>query len=1165
MTKLFCLLALPLLALAGTVVKTVSFDPADVKISRVDGYDVVQLADCNVMLDLGKPMLPEAVFNVIVPATATVTGINVEPAMPEKLPGTHLVYPAQPPVILSSRTRPEFVPPDPSVYSSSSVYPAELVQWSQTGTKSGWRVCGFLVRPMSYVPATGELTLYRRMTVTVSYVENSIEPIRLTRSQLDCFRAGVAALVLNPEDVDRFAPPRRVTDGMDCDYAIITNSSLAPNFQSLAAWRTKKGYYTRIFRTDSIQGAYPGRDLQEKIRNFIIDYFINHGLKFVLLAGDNSIVPCRRARVTVDTETGNIPSDLYYADLQWSWDGNNNNIFGEMSGDTVDLFYDVYVGRASVDNSTQANTFVNKVLAYEKTPTADYLQRMLLPYVQLWSGYSGKVVSDSIANQTPSGWRDAYIANPTSTGPMRDSINNGYHFCHVAAHGDDYGFYDMYGSTIYNTSTAGGQTNSSRPVIMNSIACISGNFEAEDCLAEAVMNNANGGAVAAIMNSRYGWGTPPTMGPSEKLDNKFYDFLFRFDSVEIGVTHARGKDFYTASAQSQPVWRWCYYELNLFGDPNMPMWKQAPSTMTSANADTITTGAQSFQVIVSSGGSRVPGALVCCYKPGETHEVAWTNWNGIANVTINPVTTGQMHLTVTAKQMLPLEKTVTVIQGTPQPFVVYQSHYVDDGGNHQLDPGETADLFVTVKNMGSVAATNTQGKLRTASSYIAFSDSTSDYGTINSGDTSRGDRYRVTASGSTPPGTVITFTVHVTSSEGSWDPTFQLTVGAPSQPGSVVMDHDTGYCKLSVSALGSIGYDEPPALDLGAGFSYPKTSASQLFYSSLLIGNSTSYVADRFYSQPPSGGPNTDFRIVDSLRPVLPPSSGDEHFRARFNDGGHATPKGLRVTQHSHQCAAPGYDDFVVLAYDIANTSGSAVNGLYAGIFADFDIGSSPTTNTAASDTVRRLTYMRQSSSANPSVGVKILAPASFANLIAIDHARWVYPDSCMTDGQKFRILNGTIVQRNSNRNYDWSVGTSVGPFDLAPGASQRVAFAFVGGISEANLSANADSAQSWYDRNTGIFEEEQNPGLSETHTVICTPNPFWNKGRISYQARVPGRVLVQVFDVTGRNLATLADGPVAAGRHEANWSATGLAGGVYLVKVTQSDGTTTAKLLLAR
>ncbi len=50
--------------------------------------------------------------------------------------------------------------------------------------------------------------------------------------------------------------------------------------------------------------------------------------------------------VNLGRTTDYIPSDLYFADLQWSYDGNRNNVFGEYSfnGDTVDLYYDVYLG-----------------------------------------------------------------------------------------------------------------------------------------------------------------------------------------------------------------------------------------------------------------------------------------------------------------------------------------------------------------------------------------------------------------------------------------------------------------------------------------------------------------------------------------------------------------------------------------------------------------------------------------------------------------------------------------------------------------------------------------------------------------------------------------------------------------------------------------------------
>ena len=1164
MKKALIVLVLPLLALAGTVTKTIGFDSRDLEVAKANGYDVLKLADFVTTLELGEPMMPQATFHVLVPANATVTSIKATRLQPEEISGTFLVHPVQQPVTVSATEMPEFVEPDPEVYASSTPYPAEPAAWNRTGTKAGYRLCPFVLHPLTWTPATGKLTLYRRIEVTVTYVEDDVTPTPLTRGQQDLFGYDVSGMVLNPGDLARFSPPVRETDNPDVDYAIITSTSFENQFDDLVDWRTRRGYRAEVFTTTWINSNYPsGRDQQERIRDFIIDYFNNHGLKFVLLAGDHSIVPGRRCRARVNNSDGNIPADCYYGDLQWSYDGNNNNIFGEAGYDTVDFYYDVYVGRASVDNTSQCQTFVSKVLAYEKNPTTDYLKKMCLPYVDLWSGYSGKLCNDSIAAQTPSGWTDFYIADPTSTTPMRNAINSGYHFCHPTAHGNATGLYDMQGRTIYSTSVAGGQTNSTRPTIMNSIACISGNFEYSDCLAEALMNNSGGGAVAVMMNSREGWGTPPSMGPSEKIDNKFYDFYFRRDSLDIGVTHARSKDFYVYQAQSQGVWRWCYWDLNLFGDPNMALWKDTPGTLAADQPDTVETGAQTLEFNITSGGSAVEGALVCLHKGDEVHVTGRTNWNGQVSLQFNPLTPGMMYFTVTAKSKYPLEDTIVVVPGAPQPYISYQGHFIDDG-NNRLDPGETVNLYVTVKNMGNATASNVQGVLRTASGYITMTDSTSSYGSIPDGDTARGDAYVVTASGGTPGGTRINFTVHVTSDEGSWDPTFELVVGSPPTPGAVVMDHDTGYCKLTVSCLGGIGFTEPPALDLGSGFSYPKASASQLFYSSFLLGNGASYIADRFYSQPASSGVNEDFGIVDSLRPVVPPGSGDEHFRCVMDDDGHPSSKDIQVTQHSHMCADPGYDDFIILAYDIKNNGGSAVNGLYAGIASDFDIGSDPTTNTAFSNEAKRFSYMRQSSSANPSVGMKILDPPSFANLTAVDHARYVYPDSCVTDNQKYRILNGEISLRNSNRPYDWSVAVSAGPFDLPAGATQRVAFAYLGGNSAASFEENADSAQSWYDNNAAVFEPPE-PRPREQAGITCSPNPFTRAVNVRCQVPVAGRVKVEVFDISGRTVATLLDGDVAAGRINTEWKPGEVANGVYLVKVSLSGSTLTEKLMLLR
>ncbi len=1164
MKRILLCFVIPLLAVAGTITQTFTFAPEEVRFTKVDGYDVVDLRGYVSTSAPGEPIIPQAIFTFVVPPNAMVMDVEVVGSEKTELPGTYNLYPAQTPRPLSVKPEPEFVDPKPAVYGSDSQYPGRLVEFGYTGTKTGYRLCGVSVFPLQYSPANGKVTLYTSLSLRVTFEENSFAATPLSGVQREVAAQELRSFVSNASDITEFAPPLRQTDVTDADYVIITNDSYVSTLQPLADWLSCKGFVT-VFKTVSwITSNYSGYDTQEKIRNFIIDYYANHGTMWVLLAGANSVIPARRGRSSVSGETGNIPADLYYSDLQWSWDGNANHIYGEAGGDTVDFYADVYVGRAPIASTANAQTFVNKVFGYEKAPDAGYIRKAYLPWVNLFTGYTGEAVSDTIADITPSGWTDTKAPSP-SRSAFQSAVNSGYGVCHAAAHGDDYGFYTDVGTAIYKNADAAAQTNGmGKLIIMNSMACISGNFENQNCLSVALQNNANGGSVANMMNSRYGWGTPPTMGPSEKLCVRFYDFFIQKDSWMLGAAHARGKDVYASLPQNQQVWRWCFYDYNLLGDPAMGVWSDVPGVLVVATPDSVPTGASNFHANVASGGDPVTGAWVGLYKAGEVCTRAKTNSSGNVDILVSPSTTGWLYVTAYAQDKLPVTDSVRVYAATPAPYLVVQGTYIDDGGNHQLDPGETVDVYVTLKNFGNATATSVAGVIREDSAYITVSDSTSAYGTMTAGDTSRGDRYQVTAAGNAPPGSQVQFTCHVTSNEGSWDPTFTLYVGVPPTPGAVVMTHDTGYCKLSVTALGSIGYDAPPSFDAGVGFCYPKAAASKLYYSSLALGNSVSYVVDRFYGNPASSY-NTDFRLKDSLRVVYPPGSGDERFRCVINDSGHVAPKNITVVQNSYMTYATGYDDFAVLVYDIHNSGASAVDGLYAGLFADFDIGPD-TVDQAAADTARRTMSMRQVSGENPTMGVKILDPYSFSNLSAVDHNIYVYPtDTAMTDNMKYRFLNGTIVQRNSNHSYDWSICASVGPFDLPAGETYRCAFAFVGGTSAANFAENADSAQSWYDNLLGINDRGRVSGIRDAASVVCAPNPFSRSVQIRYNVPIAGRVRTEVFDVSGRTVAVLANGETTAGKVETVWKPTDLANGVYLLKVVLPNGTISRKLMLLR
>lgn len=78
-------------------------------------------------------------------------------------------------------------------------------------------------------------------------------------------------------------------------------------------------------------------------------------------------------------------------------------------------------------------------------------------------------------------------------------------------------------------------------------------------------------------------------------------------------------------------------------------------------------------------------------------------------------------------------------------------------------------------------------------------------------------------------------------------------------------------------------------------------------------------------------------------------------------------------------------------------------------------------------------------------------------------------------------------------------------------------------------------------------------------------PNPFNPVTMISYQLPVSGEVTLKVFDLLGREVATLVEGGVNAGTHQVRFDASGLSSGVYLYTLETSGFTQTRKMLLIK
>lgn len=621
------------MCLAGNVKKvSVTFNKNDFTLS-MNSNDLLDIMSNKQVAsygeDVSEPGLPFIPVNVLVPEGSSFAGLTV--SVSKSLIRENVTVSTNPrmmPTIKSAQKIAENLPKY-----ANKVYPTSSGVYKCTSCMDGYTILNFLVSPFEYDADSKKLYLNENITLSIN-LENSNERTVTYATSGKNVSDILKSLVVNSEDVEARKVSTQSTTANsvseNIEYLIVTSNALSQYFQPIIQWKKMKGIPSKVITIEEIEANYTGATTPHKIKSCLYDLYKNNGLKYVLLGGDDTIVPKASCYVSAGSYTEEeMPTDLFFACFggNFDWDGNKNGIYGETT-DGIDMSPSIYVTRIPIRTFTDVVAFSTKLLAYEKTPLkGSWGNNILMSGTQLWANYSS-TQSDAEAkgdnlytNYIKPYWAGArkkfYDTYTDFTGGADYTLNTanlqeqfayGYNFFDMATHGSP-NLWVLESGKYYVSDASSMKSNGF--TIITTMACQTNQFDSptyEPCLSEAFMRNANNGVVAYLGCSRYGWGTPGgtrSLGPSLQYEAQFYKKLFStsIENKNFGAIVALSKVEMISSSTSNTPYRWVQFGLNPIGDPEMPIFTSKPLQFSGA---TIKVEGNGIKV-----NSAVDGCTIC--------------------------------------------------------------------------------------------------------------------------------------------------------------------------------------------------------------------------------------------------------------------------------------------------------------------------------------------------------------------------------------------------------------------------------------------------------------------------------------------------------------------------------------------------------------------------
>ncbi len=725
--------------LRGETVHQVSLVPVETERGE---FQRLQLPEAGVLAEVGKPEVPVYRKLIEVPEGASV---QVNYRVLQRAERTVRLLPVQPSVPKIPNPKVSFAY-DEAAYQTPGFYPDVDVRVTEAGHLRGHRLMLVEIFPVKYDPVR-QVARLEDFEVTVEIQNANLAAYRASlRRYNDPFTAELLKTL-----VPNFQVGLKNTPAAEVGMLLIVPDAYLSAVQPYVEWRNRMGFHTVAVPT-SVTG-----NTNTAIRNYILNAYSTWEVPptFVILVGDVDVMPYFTGQ-----GEGSPPTDLNYGLV-----------------DNNDYFPDLYVGRWSVADASQLQAVVDKILTYETTAWSNGDAWAQKAYFMASDDGSFHQVAEGthlycMAIVRAHGMIADSLFEYYGTGtPVATALNDGRSLAIYSGHGYEYGWagpsFEI--GDIYNL------TNTDRYPMVQSYACLTGDFTVGECFMEAWLRAQDKGAAAALGSSVTSyWDEDDIL--QRRMFDEWFDTTFTWI---MGFVNAAKFDLYQHYGNTSRVRR--YFEMyNLQGDPAMDVFTLVPDTLFVSHAGGIPLGPSQLTVNVSDPSGPVAEALVAVSLEDSLLGTAWTDASGTAQVSLNLTTVAQLTVTVTAHNHRPSYTPLQVVSDAP--YVALMGALLHDANEDgYLSPNESATLGIIAKNWGNQPAPNVTAYLSSDHPAVSIVDNAESLGTLEPGDSVAADpAFSFSLNENLTNGEAVTFEVSFVSSDGdTWSSPISFTAGTP--------------------------------------------------------------------------------------------------------------------------------------------------------------------------------------------------------------------------------------------------------------------------------------------------------------------------------------------------------------------------------------------------